>query len=365
MKKNIFLVLLFVLFSSFVFAEDIILQNGNLKMILHEYSGSVSLYGKSNKNGKFISLIDNSNYSVNSGFYLDIDGITRKLERTYDINVVTNSSDYGLSVIFEIKNQAEVEIIFSTFASSTSSSADSVKVVASVKNLSDEIHEYSLKAVFDTLLGEATNNHFFTATINPVKAVTTIDSMANHKYVASSNGYDTVAFLLAGQTISSPEKVFLASRDNLLKTQWIENTKDGSVFDSINTYNNSALGILWRTVELAPFSKSSFAFYIVTSTNKKAFPLEKSFPSTILELNNPEDVNTSTYVDSYGVTYTVGTYSDAQLDPEYIANLLNRVHSLEIESDGSNRDEIKKLNAELEAILKKIKRLNPEENGTN
>ena len=95
------------------------------------------------------------------------------------------------------------------------------------------------------------------------------------------------------------------------------------------------------------------------------FPFNFLISSTILELNNPEDVNTSTYVDSYGVTYTVGTYSDAQLDPEYIANLLNRVHSLEIESDGSNRDEIKKLNAELEAILKKIKRLNPEENGTN
>ena len=52
MKKNIFVLILFMMIS-FVMAEDIVLENGNVKFVFHEYSGSFSLYGKTEKNNTF------------------------------------------------------------------------------------------------------------------------------------------------------------------------------------------------------------------------------------------------------------------------------------------------------------------------
>lgn len=365
MKKNIIVTLLVFLLTFALFAQDVVIENGNIKMIFHEYSGSVSLYTKSKKTGNFISVIDNSNYSVNSGFYLKIDNVSRKLERSYDIDIRVEPKDYGASVVYEIKNQAEVEVAFSTFASNLSMVADCIKVDVSVKNLSTQSHDYSVKAVFDTLLGEASKNHFFTASINPLCTEKSFNSFSNQKYIATTNGFDTIGFLLYGTSISEPELIAVANRDALLSKEWLPKVREDVGFDSINTFNNSALSILWRTVNLDPLSKGDFVFYITTATDRKAFPLEKSFPSSILDIEFSEGEDTSSYVDSYGTIYTVGTYSDNQLDPEYIADLLNRIHDLEIKADGSNRDEIRKLNAELDAILKKIKRINPEENGQN
>ena len=54
-----------------------------------------------------------------------------------------------------------------------------------------------------------------------------------------------------------------------------------------------------------------------------------------------------------------------KIDVEYIKDLLNRIHTLEVQTDGSNLDEIKKLNAELESIMRKVKEINLEINAAN
>lgn len=364
MKKNIFIII-FTCFVAFIFAEDVILETGNVKLICHEYSGSVSLYGKSQKNGKFISLIDNNNYSISSGLYLKIDNAFRKLERTYDINVATQLIENGAMVSYEIKKQALVEVKFTTFTSLIALKNDCIKVDISIKNLTDSTHEYSVKAVFDTLLGEASKNHFFTAKINPLNTEQVFDSMNIQKYIASTNGFDTIGFLFYGNNMSNPENVYVGNRDSLLKNKWIPSVTQNKIFDSIDSFNNSAIAVLWRPIELYPINKSTITFFISTSSDKKAFPLEKSFPSTVLTLAPALEEDSAIYTDSYGVTHTVSVHKDEQLDPEYIADLLNRIENFEINPDGSNRDEIKKLNAELDAIMQKAKRLKSEENAEN
>lgn len=360
MKKNIFVLILFMMIS-FVMAEDIVLENGNVKFVFHEYSGSFSLYGKTEKNNKFISLIDNTNYSSNSGFYLNIDGISRKLERTYDIDVVINPFDYGTSVVYTVKNQAIVEIYFSTFLSKISTRADCVKVDIIVKNISEETHDYEVKAVFDTLLGEATRNHFYTAKLNPINTEMQLNNISEQKYVATSNGYDTIAFLLSGNSVTKPKTVFFASKDSILKNTWLPDIKNEMSFDSINTYNNSALAIIWDSMEIIPCYDDEITFYISTATNKKTFPLQKSFPTIMLN-EEIEEVSLSFDVVSED---EFSENLKEKIDVEYIKDLLNRIHTLEVQTDGSNLDEIKKLNAELESIMRKVKEINLEINAAN
>lgn len=364
MKKSFF-VLALVFCVTFLFADDIVFESGNLKIISHEYSGSLSLYAKSKKSGKFVSLIDNSNYSVSSGFYLQIDDVYRKLERTYDIEVATETVENGVLISYQIKNKALVDVLLTPFTSANAKQDDCIKVEVSVTNLSDYESEFALKAVFDTLLGEASKNHFYTAIQNPITSEQYVESLIKQKYIASSNGYDTVGFLLSGTNISEPESVILGNRDVLLQKSWQPQIVSGRSFDSISSMNNSAVAFLWRSFELSSLNKSSIVFYISTSTDKKAFPLEKSFPSDVLTVEVAQEEDSVTYTDSYGVNYTVGVHKSEQLDPEYIADLLNRIHNLEINADGSNRDEIKKLNAELDAIMQKIQRLKTETDANN
>ena len=363
--KKIFSILILVFFATFLFADDVVFEKGNIRIVLHEYSGSVSLYGKTSRTGKFISLIDNTNYSVTSGFYLKIDDVFRKLERTYDIDIFSNFIEDGVSVSYEIKKQAIVEVQFKVFASNLSSKEDCIKIDVIIKNLTEKPHNYTIKTVFDTLLGEASKNHFFTNKINPLNTEQLFEGMSEQRYVASTNGYDTVGFLLYGNNMAEPEFVCVGNRDTLVQKVWIPNIVQNKTFDSIDTFNNSALSIIWRPIELSSLNKSTTTFFISTATEKRAFPLEKSFPVEMLTYAPALEEDTAIYKDSYGVTYTVGVHSEEQLDPEYIADLLNRIHNLEIKADGSNRDEIKKLNAELDAIMQKVKRIKSQTNAEN
>ena len=363
MKKLLFFVVIFAFLFTALWADDVVLEKGNIRVVLHEYSGSISLYSKSAKTGKFVSIIDNSNYSVNSGFYVRIDEVERKLEQSYNIDIETDYTETGVVISYNIKKQASIEVTFTPFTSGLSQREDCIKVDVSIYNFTESTHNYGLKAIFDTILGEVSQNHFYTANISSIESETLFTSMKTDKYIASSNGYDSVGFLLGGSNVSEPQITLLANRDILLTSKWIPNVSEKRPFDSVSTVNNSALGIVWRDMELDSLSKSNITFFITTSTNKRMLPLEKNFPANMLAKNL--SLEESSYIDSYGTTYIIGVYKKEQLDPEYIADLLNRIHNLEVNEDGSNKDEIKKLNAELDAIMLQIKKVNPEANVSN
>ena len=55
------------------------------------------------------------------------------------------------------------------------------------------------------------------------------------------------------------------------------------------------------------------------------------------------------------VDFIIPPVDDYQLNPEYIQNLINRINSLQSNPEFVDRNEIKQLNAELDAIMKKIR----------
>ena len=63
------------------------------------------------------------------------------------------------------------------------------------------------------------------------------------------------------------------------------------------------------------------------------------------------------YTDEYGVVYTVGDITDSMLNMQYINDLLDRIRKLEEDPAHIDRNELLRLNAELDAILEKVRRL--------
>ena len=354
-KIAVFLISVFCVFSAF--ASDIILDCNPLKLVLYEYTGTFSLYRKSQKTGKYVALIEPGNYSTTSGFYLKTDTSFRKLTRSAGIKIQAEENETGAALIYEVDKDTTVKIQFSPLSSGYSAGTDSVKVDVFITNNSPAIRTYAAKAVFDTVLGENSGKHFYTSKQSVIDNEQGFLSMSSDKWIASSDGYDTIKFILYGNDISVPFYTAVSNRDLLLSNVWLPTFTEGRLFDSVKTYNNSAVAVYWRDIELAENAKGNFSFYITTaSANKKAADLNHLDKNAIKKISELYSDSDNYYTDSHGTKLTIGVLTQAQLDPEYIAELLERIHTLEINADGSNRDEILKLNAELDAIMKKIGR---------
>ena len=126
MKKSKYAIcIIFLLFFIVnIFAADVILEKGSLKILLHEYSGSFSLFIKNSKSGKFIPIIDSSNESATSGFYIKIGSKIVKLERFNGVKISADSTSNGGKLSYTVNNEIVVDINFSLFESEKNKGVD-------------------------------------------------------------------------------------------------------------------------------------------------------------------------------------------------------------------------------------------------
>lgn len=366
MRKTCFkrIIMLFVAFAMIgaVTAETIIIEKEPLRLAVYDYSGGVCLYIKSSETEEYVPLFSAANEASSSGFYLKYGKTSRKLTRSGGISVDVKETDSGAEVTYTLKGTASVIIKYTLLAAVNKQVADCVRVDVSVENLGKLSDTFAIKSVFDTMLGEFSGNHFVTAMQGAYNTEHMFQSMVDAKWIRSSDGIESIQFLLNGGDVSTPQYVALANRDLLLSSSWVPVVTESRYFDSIRVTGNSAVGIYWRDVQLKSQTKSYFTFYITAATASLTPPDIKTVCGNLSdELASITVYSEPVYVDSHGTTFTVGELTDEQLDPDYIAELFGRIQELE-NSEGSSTfyDEIQKLNGELDAILLKLEEMGTE-----
>lgn len=337
-------------------AETVIIEKEPIRLAVYDYSGGMSLYQKSSENDDYVPLFSTANEAYASGFYLKYGKVYRKLTRSGGISVGVAETDSGAEVTYAINNTATVIVKYTILAAVDKRVADCVRVDVSVENLDKLSDTFAIKAVFDTMLGEFGGKHFVTSNESAINTERMFQTMADAKWIRSTDGVESIQFLLNGGDVSTPQYVALSNRDLLLADEWVPVVTEGRYFDSIRIAGNSALGIYWRDVQLKSHAKSNFTFYITVATGSLNPPDVKTVCGNLSEeIASLNVYSEPVYVDSHGTTFTVGELSDEQLDPAYIEELFNRIQELE-NSEGSTTyyDEIQKLNGELDAILLKL-----------
>ncbi len=354
--KRIFMILAFSAAFVTVAAENIVIEKAPLRLVIYDYSGAMALYQNSSEVEEYVPLFSTANEACSSGFYLKYGKIGRKLTRSGGISIDVKETPNGAEVTYTVRNTAIVVVKYTILSAVIPEAADCIRVDISVENLDKYSNTFAVKGVFDTTLGEYSGNHFVTYTRSSLNTELMFQSMMDDKRIRSTDGIESIQFLLDGGDISSPQFVAVANRDLLLSADWIPVVTDGRLFDSIRVSGNSALGIYWRDVQLKAHAKSAFTFYITTATASLTPPDVKTVCANLSEeLASMNQFSEPVYVDSHGTTFTVGELSEEQLDPEYIARLFERIQELEgMEETTSYYDEIQKLNAELDAILIKL-----------
>ena len=349
-----------------------------------------------NEKEKPVPVLSTSNEYVTNAFFLKN---SKKIYNLVTDNAVKSSAKRttdGAVLLYEIPTVAQVSVNFSCFSSEKDKETDMVKVTVSVKNISNRNDEFAIKAILDTVLGEAAAYHFYTYDDVPVKSEVLYRTLQNQKWFVSKNINGAMQLFFSGADCTVPELVALANYSTLEKNSWEPDMLSYRVFDTVLSYNNSAVCSIWKPIKLAPTETGKVVFYIAMNGNGTPATGEKFIYSKEFEKKPEEEKSAGAKVNSASALEVITPYSvdepvkvisepDAvteisvnepvsapvvekqpeipsvdfyiknmtkeHLTPEYIQSLLDRIAALEEDSPSLNRQELLQLNAELDATL--------------
>lgn len=335
------------------------IDTGSLKLEFNGRAGSFNILARDEKN-RLHPLLSQFQASDSTAFFAKIGEVSYQLNKASAVKKELRRLNSGVQLAYTVDKKAQVVLDFTTVASVLGTPDDMVKISVYSTNLTETPMELTLKAVFDTILGEGSDHHFITTAGTYYDGDRQLTSMRKDRSIISTNGVTSVQFLLDGFTIQSPEFVSFSNITSLLKGPWVPVVENNRSFNNITAYNNSALGVNWPVQKIKSGETVSFCFYIASGVDKK-MPNGLAFIDSLEDEKNKAEV----YVEEINkkevelkkpeVDFVLPPVTDKQLDPVYIQNLINRINALQSDPETVDRQEVRMLNAELDAIMEKIR----------
>ena len=375
---------------------------GNIRINAYPKKGTFAI-SVLTENEKAIPVISSANEYTTTSFYLRAGKKLIKLCDDSNVVSAAKKTATGLKIRYTIDKVAVVMIDFDCFASKEGSAEDTIKITSTVLSQSKKKTDFSLKLILDTVLGETDRHHFYTSDGSPVKGEVLYHSVTNEKYFTSKNAKGTMQIILDGADITPVESVALANFTTLNTKKWEADMTTFRSFDTVLSYNNSAVGIYWPKVTLEQDQEHTQIFYISLATGdtvpggaayingqsiaQEAEPEEES-PAPAVQNTKPaeetsvqniqavkeEDVEATPKKIEPAVSETPATetvssapqnvaavkentqenksgITNEKLSFDYIQKLLDKIENLQEGDPEVNKAEINALNAELDAIL--------------
>lgn len=363
---------------------------GRIQLKIKSSIGSYSI-SVLNEKEKGVPVLSTANEFASNAFYLKTSKKAYNLVTDTNVHSSARRTANGAAIMYNIPEVAEVTVDFSCFASdkeNKDSDSDMIKVTATVKNNSTRNDEFVIKAVLDTVLGEAAEYHFYTYEGVAVRNEVLYRTLQNQKWFVSKNSNAAMQLFFSGAEATTPDLVALANYSTLEKNTWEPDMLSYRAFDTVLSYNNSGVCAIWKPIKLAPSETGKIVFYLAFAADGKAPSGEKFVYSKEYEQQKAEEtakektgdngdsievisenpaVETLTEKSGFGpqiinekgevpqeiptVDFYIRNMSKEHLTPEYIQSLLDRIAALEEDSPSLNRQELLQLNTELDAIL--------------
>ena len=357
---------------------------GSIKLRIRNRIGSfnVSMFDEESK--KTVSALSTSDEYTTSGFYLKVGKKIVELNSDSGVRKSAWKTDTGAAIGYRIENLADVIVYFDVFASSEDYDMDSLKVTVKVTNMSKKKEYYAVKLLLDTILGETDRHHFYDSNNNPVKNEVAFREFDENKWFVSKNSSGSLQVIFDGGECTKPELVALANYSTLDTRNWEPDLLTYRAFDTVLSYNNSAIGITWPRHRLGADEQFTEVFYLSTAFGERkpsgaAYvlgiePEQTAQPVEVVQAEpNPqkeekveqEKEKTPVNVEEKKeepvstlppyVPFDVKTLTRQQLSPEYIQALLERIEALEESDESIDKEELVLLNAELDTILEALR----------
>ena len=348
MKRFIIMCALCVSVFSALFAK-VDVRDGKLRLVIEDYDGNFYLYRK-NVRGNYVSLLDSKRYSLNSGFYVLYGKSVQKLMRSGGVSIASEQTSSGARLTFSCEEKFVCTVDF-TFLASDGKETDSIRIDAGVKNISDDSRLLGLRVFFDTWLGENSGQHFSTALRSAVVSECYFNDMSREQWIQSSNDEVSLRFLFEGNKITPVQTLALANKDVLSVPVWAPVFVSDRKFDSLQSYNNSALSAAWEPRYLNHGEELKVVFYISTGAGRIHPADYKTLRAGSFDAGFALDKEGESMASFKALPPPVDNIRDD--DEAYIRFLIARVRELEADPSAANREQILKLTAEIDEVLLK------------
>jgi len=358
--------------------KEVTLKSGIVRVKVKPKFGTYNI-SVSDEDEKLIQVLSAANEYTTTNISLKVNRKIYSLMAAPNVNCKVTKKDGRLLLNYNVDDVAEVTLAMDFIQSDPERDIDMVKCTITVKNIGKKKTEFTVKQILDTILGEKSDNHFYSCEDSPIKNEVLLRNLTNQKWFVSRNESTSMQLLFNGGDTSAPELFVLANYATLDSGRWEPDMTTYRSFDTVLSYNNSAVGVIWPPVKLLSGESADFVYYLAFATDgekpygdryvyglstEKELPLPKTEP--VVENAAPEeDFDTvevkNTYEENYEpkvpetVEFNVKKLSSEKYTPEYIQGLLNRIAELEKDSASVNREELLKLNQELDEILEALR----------
>lgn len=397
-KKIVLFIAMLPLFSVFAGTkkDSLVLAKKNVMVEYVPYNSGVLLY-YSDPNDKAyakVPVIDTLDYANSSYIGIAVDKRFYNVHNTSGITYSYSNDGDTLTVNYQIKKQILLSVEY------TISSKNILSIKYHVKNIDSDAHSVMLKSVFDTIFEEFNGGFYSTESKKKIKSEYIISDFDRHQYIESSNKIVSIRFLLDENFSKYAYKAVVAAKPYFESDIFEGRFVEGRGFNTVLSYNNSAIGFFFKTLKLNAGEEKTFVQKILFSKTEFAFPddldeepeqnvfvdgepdsenetqsavtkfvpvdnaadYKPDVPSAVEEDDEEETVDIQTEVKT-PVSVSKPEQDNAVTEARRNAlkkeasSLIDRIEKLD--DDGANTDqaEVMRLQAQLDQILRQLKEL--------
>lgn len=336
-------------------------------------NGSVLFFieGDGRKQDSWIPVVEQRDLGESTYGSLFVDGIEYRLNSSGNVACAFEYGNDFVTITYKVKNIAEVKANYVLSARKPLGDVDSVLVSYSILNRDKKKHDFALKVVYNTILGESHDAHFKTpARVDVTNEFSFQPSPANN-WVITSDGKRALCFSLYGDEITPPSTVAMANKSVIEASRPGGVFVEGRPFTSVLAYNNSCLALFWEKFPVPPDSEILYSYKIHFSKTdfQNDADLLKPYeprmeilpPPEIEEPQMPFEIAPQEIpVEAKAVLpeaeqidfETERNYLDpAKINTQYVQRLIDQINALEQTDPAVNREKIQELQAEINEVL--------------
>ena len=395
-KKIILLCLAACLMSGLFAAENTVeMISDPLKLVIYPKTGNFCLYRLKAEDVRIYEPLydDRSQSSVNI-YSLLFNGEIFHLNNKSGKKIIISQTKNKITIMFQISMDFLATQTFSFVPSKQRSTGKLLKVVTKIQNISGDIANIGLKALFDTSLGEKNLIPLYTDLRSEIGAELMLQPVLEKDSVVFSadRGYACL-FFLRNEYMTTPTSVYVASWERLVTKKWLPPYISGRSFRKYGSAdpgllyvwseqkvpNEAALTVTncigfydYRNAAETVTAYSAYTQAAAEETTRTAgrpvgnlavTPIYQNAP-----VNQPADAAPKTQVSAVSEPAAAEQTPAAQpaeqepsvqptkneepkKDYRYVQELLDKIAELEQSSDTLSMEEIKKLRTEVDEAI--------------
>src|SRR6056297_1368234 len=252
--RFLFFIAIFILLP--VFISGLTLEQGRMKLVLHENNGRYSLYYLEDiEDDEYVSLLfERDPWTSSTGILFNNRVYT--LGSSNDFTQKISKTSAGGQITWT-SSRLKIQQSFSFVKSNPNSLADGVKIVTTVMNTSESIQSVGIHQLFDTYLGEQRDAHFFTSDNEKLQGETGYSLQPPSYWVSpvkeDSDKFEGFISMLKGSGITLPDKVVFSNWKRLSENLWNLQVQSNRNFNLLPySINDSAVCQFYDPIKIAP-----------------------------------------------------------------------------------------------------------------